>query len=474
MHCLKPGEIQFVKDFYKVKFNSQRNKRLQLFELILKNQARNNQEACQKIYHHKADSAFCHLKKRLEEDLLNFILLASPSRSDQDQSSKEEIQCGKTLLQSKILLSRGVQDQGISLLQKTSKLADKYEFPGHKLAAFDILRKYQGIKPGLKTRKYYSDHINKAFDTFRKILKAKEVKYATQESNNQNNFDSKKFKKNKLELMSNQYDPAGSKRAYFWYEMAIIEHYFGEHNFQAAKSFTMHLIKYIKSEPVLDSSAKKAEVYLKLAESYIQLGEYDRAVNPANKALSLYTAGQREYLGALRVLFFANFRNGDFNDAGHVVNLATNHEHQTSQFSQKWLLYQAALKFSMGEHREVGKKLNCVRQLNRADTAWCMGHRLLELLNILELQDYDWFEYKIESFRKKLFSVKSGICSRLPKIYVLLKTLVSTNYHYHEAAEIQRDTLVVLQDCPWNPMGYELIKVDQWLICKACNTATTG
>ena len=105
------------------------------------------------------------------------MLLGPVTLDKASDEFNEELNCRKALMQGKILISRGIYDTGISLIKKTSKLAEKYEFPDLKLAAFDILRKYDKTTSGPSRSKYYSQQMDSAFNMFGKILRAKEINY---------------------------------------------------------------------------------------------------------------------------------------------------------------------------------------------------------------------------------------------------------------------------------------------------------
>ncbi len=461
VQCLKPSEVQFVRDFYRVKYKDHHHKRSKLFELLIESKVDSNAQACQVLYESKNDSAFSHLKKSLEEDLLNFILLAPTDDQNSADGSGNEIKCRRTFLQGKILLARGMKANGISLLQKTSKLAERYEFPDLNLAACDMLRKYQGISK----HKYYNDTIHKAFKLFGKILKAKEINYNTGGILVNGNESNPQISGAALRKLSDRFQPEESKRAYFWYEMALIEHFIKEQNYRAANNFAQQLIEYMDLDSVLNCAVKKSQVLLKLAETYVQLGAYQQALAPAKFAMELQANNSSICSKALQLQFYAYLHQVEYTKAEAILQKALVRNDLSG--THNWAVLEAGLYFSLGNYAQVGKTLN---QTNcRKDQSNCVSLRirLLELLNILELQDYDWFEYKIDTFRKKIRTLKSTVCPRLPQIYHLLKWLMRHNYQYQHTALKQDEHLSQLHNLHWDPMGYELINFGDWLQSKA-------
>jgi hypothetical protein len=159
IQCLKPGGVQWVDDFYKARYNGTAadNKRLQLFRLLAEDKVHSNEEAARLLYHQKCNSALSHLKKRLEEDILNFLLFDLDD-CGASTITKEELKCNKLLLQGKMLIAKGIWEDGISLLKKTSRISEKYEFPDIKLASDDILRTYSSDRQSRVHRKEPAPH----------------------------------------------------------------------------------------------------------------------------------------------------------------------------------------------------------------------------------------------------------------------------------------------------------------------------
>jgi len=456
---LRPNEVQFIRDFYRVKFKNSKNKRLRLFELLVDKEVTCSSQASKRLYNCKSHSAFSHLKKRLEEDILNFMILLSSDDPGLIESSGKEIKCRKTLLQGKILLARGMQNNGLSLMQKTSKMAEQYEFPDLNLAACDMLRRYEGISK----QKYYSDSIQKAFKIFSKILKAKEINCRFNNPAPENN-DAATDNYSSLPNWNAKFQPEQSKRAYFWYEMALIDHNIQEKEYELANEQAQQLIAYLDLERALNCTLKKAQVLLKLSETEIQLGRYHLALHPARLARQLQEQNNLIFTRAVQLEFNAGFNAGEFDMAEQTLSLMQSQKHDSSDLP--WNVLKAALYFARGRYDLVGKTLHQTnyKREHKANIGLSVG--LLELLNILEMQDYDWFEYKMDSFRKKLKKVKTIICPRLPEIYGLMRSLVKCNYNYKNTVSHQQSHLAELTSYHWDPLGYELINVADWIKSK--------
>ena len=460
---LKPSEVQLIEYFYKAKYNGNAadNKRLQLFKLLAEGKVKNNEEAARLLYHKKCDSALSHLKKRVEEDILNFLLIDF-SDCGLSEATREELHCNKMLLQGKMLLAKGIWEEGLSLLKKTSHLSEKYEFPDIKLASDDILRTYSS-----KNYQHYNRHIEKCLRDYQKMLKAKGISLT---------FD-RKFgvHKNEKPAESGFSEQMGeknqdkSKKVIYWNKMALLQYYKNEHDFEHAKKYALELLENLRAEPKVFSDFTCAQVHLELAKILIYLKDYLTALLHAESAINLFAYSSVEYVQGLQVCYFANFRSGDISKAEATVEIALKHPLVNHTLKRTWILLSAALMFVQQRFSVVNRMLY-THHTGKNDATWEVGSKILEMLNILETEDFDWFEFKIESLRKKVHSLRDNSYERFKIFYRILKTLARYNYDYQETLSIEKQNLDLLlgskPSLSWDPMGYELINTRDWLLNK--------
>ncbi len=461
---LKSSEIQLIEDFYKAKYNGNaaENKRLQLFKSIATGKVHNNEEATDLLYNQKKNSALSHLKKRVEEDILNFLLFDF-SYCGLSEATREELHCNKMLLQGKMLLAKGIWEEGISLLEKTSQLSEKYEFTDIKLASDDILRTYNN-----KKCQQYNQHIEKSMGDYRKMLKAKGISlmFAREFGISQN-------EKSIENITSNQEKYAKTdrpKKVIFWNKMALLQYYKNEHDFENAKKYALELLENLHADPKVFSDFTFAQANLELAKILIYLKDYNNALLRSENAIQLFPNTSIEYVQGLQVYYFANFRSGKIKIAESAVEIALNHPLVKDVLKSKWILLNAALMFVQKRFSVVNRMIY-TQNTEKNDAYWEIGSKILEMLNILETEDFDWFEYKVESLRKRMKSLRNKSNDRIKIFYCLLKTLVRTNYDYNATVTTEKQNLDLLLSnkltLTWDPMGYELINIRDWFLNKA-------
>jgi tetratricopeptide (TPR) repeat protein len=459
---LKPHEIRFIQSYY-----NPNSKRLKLLDLLLTDKVGSNKQTAMLIYGQENNSAFCHLKKRLKEDILNFMLLL-PADKEKTQIAVEELACLKLLLQGKILLSRGIHKIGTELLEKTSRMAEMYEFPDIKLSSDDTLRSYQSSVGGQKRMGHYDKLITNSFDSLKQIMNAKRLNQNVSvapcpplQSINQ----WEKRAEASLKKLNDEEGKYTSRKAFFLHKMTLLESSLQKSEFTKAKTIAQELFRYLDEEPLLQSTPRVAEVNLKLAEINLQLRDYQNAIAPAYHTLSVSLSQDRLY--PLQVLFFAYLRNRNFTEAENLCQEALNFPDTNQCLLGKWKLFKAALHFSQQDYQQTIKQLSTAK-LNSKLSFWSLGQKLLEVLATLEMQDYDWFEYKFDAFRRKAsrFDI-----DRLTAICELFRILIRVDFDYDKVAHQKDGPCHRLKGSSsflgWNPMGWELVNVYDWIMSKA-------
>ena len=144
VQSFKPSECQFIRDYYLRKANGSAKKRLQLFDLLKNDIAYDNEKLSQLLYNRKPDSGFSQLKKRLKEDLLDFLTFFPTGGPEEPDPEQLKMDCRKGILQAQSLMARGVEDEAIQLFRKVAKTASKYGLVQMEATALEQLEFLEG------------------------------------------------------------------------------------------------------------------------------------------------------------------------------------------------------------------------------------------------------------------------------------------------------------------------------------------
>jgi alpha-D-ribose 1-methylphosphonate 5-triphosphate synthase subunit PhnL len=93
--------------------------------------------------------------------------------------------------------------------------------------------------------------------------------------------------------------------------------------------------------------------------------------------------------------------------------------------------------------------------------------RILEVLQLLELEDYDWIDFKLETLRK---FVSRNRKLKNPRIDGIIKVLYALQAKSYDLTRLNKSTLELIKKLnssekgwEWNPLGFELVRFDAWL-----------
>ena len=92
--------------------------------------------------------------------------------------------------------------------------------------------------------------------------------------------------------------------------------------------------------------------------------------------------------------------------------------------------------------------------------------KFFELIDILELGDLQWFEYKAESFRKRMERISIKEMDRIKQLYYLLKIRRQQAFpDYSHSSDKISPSLALFDSHPveWDPLGYEVINLGEWI-----------
>ena len=105
--------------------------------------------------------------------------------------------------------------------------------------------------------------------------------------------------------------------------------------------------------------------------------------------------------------------------------------------------------------------------LAKYDRNFIICYKILELMIIAEFEDYSWYESKMENFRKLLSPYRNGELLRCLKFFQVLKSLLETNFNFNKTLHLESENLTSIYNdyTPHskNPIGYEIIRLDEWL-----------
>ena len=468
---LKPGEVRLIRNFYKVQSNGEVKQRLALFDLVKNGKVKTDRDASTAIYKCEPNSAFSHLKTRLQQDVLNLLLLQDSSKRYDSGFARATFDVRRMLIEGQLLIGRGAYNAGVDILQKAGALSTKYELYNENIAINDLLRGHLGVKKGVKDYEKYDAVIKSSIVGLDNLLKAKDYYLRILvpnlfQLNRESQFTD--FSKTAMVELAKMYKETGSANVGYHYYYIKVLHHQMHNEWTEARMFALDFLRLIEDEQSVYSSSRVAEANMQLANINLQTGFYDDAIHHSKSAADLYKKGLFNELQAIEWLFFSYYRNGDYKQAHATIKRAKEHpKYNANKLTPaKWDYYVANLFFAERKFKEAADMLIRYSELMKDRAGWLLGHKILELMCMIELGEIDIMDYRAESFRKLLQRQKDENIDRSKAILKVLETFIKTGSNFKKTREAEKKRLEQLKEgkdeYAWDPIGFELVRFDEW------------
>ena len=457
----RPKEISFIKEYYNSR-NGVGKKKLKLINLILNKKCTSNSTASKVIYNKTPDSSLSQLKKRLKEDLLNFYTLFSFEDHSHDEKDNVELKCLLLITQSNILVKRGLIDVGIEMLRKANDLANQYEIYPLCFLTIEKIHSLQAVNPNHNKSEYCKVELKKTTEAISRYTLLKRL-----------SLDNEISKEKLIRTFCHTDNNTESVSLKFLFHKSLTQSFKTQKKFQDAAMSATEMISFIKQKPEVISNRDKVLSFVESANLHLRLNKYRGAEVYAKTALKFTENDIFLKFKAYEVYFLATFYRLNLDECYLIYQeVQKNIDIVSDEVKSKWALYGAYLFFVKNDYKESLKILQKSKFKNTS-TSWIFNFRILELMNILELKDYDWATYKVESFRKLVSKHKEREIDKYVWVYQFFRELLNNSYNYKlTLKKMNIDTWKLkefMHNYEWNPLGYELLRPFSWLIQKTSN-----
>lgn len=475
VNSLDGKEKRLIRKFLSIQTNGMEQKKLQLFDIILDKKVGDDKEACHILYNSEPNSAFSHVKRRLKKDLLNFILLQDAKRKDSPKRVQAEVDCRRMTLQGQLLLQRGIYDEGEKLLNAALDLAETYEMFSEVLSIRNYLRTIFGFRKGLEVFEKYSENMDYALEELGKWLKIR--KYYNQIAL-PNEFQTNKMMGVKdvgekiLADLEKFEGKESSERFTFWYYVSKMHYYNINKNFEKAREFSKEPLKLAQKGSIMSSKTNYAGILKDIIFIHINLGDNEQAVEYSREAVKTFRKGTMNELRAMDYLLFAHLRNEDYDAATKVVEDALKHKQINTGnklIKARWLFFRANLEYLQGDLNAAAKSLSTNDHITSDKSGWNLGYKLLQMMIHIDENDLFLVDYQIKNFNRLLSPKKTETenIGRARVISKVIRLFIKHRGDFKETFEVAKDEIAVLSEGKdelfWDPMGYEVIRFDEWL-----------
>ncbi len=469
---LDKSEIGMVRRFYAFNKKNDILLRDKLFEIILEDPNVSYEILKKKIKKNTTNASFLMLQKRLLSDILKVLIVSQGPKKFVSKYFEARYKCDLLIVEIDVLKNRGgVNQLVIDKIIEAERLANKYELNDLKLIINDHKKETLGLRKGPNAyNKAASERfatminlkdLSEAQDYFRKLtipdifVKNKGIHYKdlAKEATAQLNALSKK-------------NPSAFIQA--WYLRSEIFYNHLIHNYQTAEYFAFEFLEFVKKNKVVNASDNMGGAMMMISTISIYLENYDNAVKYAKEGIPYFFNGSINQATISELLYFAYLRTEQYSEVELLINYINSFKNiKKNQFvKSKWQFFKANLLFQQGHFNEALSILQKQSELLSDKSGWRLGYKIMEMMCIIELDTCDWLDYRIETFRKLLSTVKNENIHRPKLILHIIKQFIKNAYDIKATSKKCEEQLNLLrkgeEEYRYDARGYEIIRFDKW------------
>ncbi|MFT4980770.1 MAG: tetratricopeptide (TPR) repeat protein [Bacteroidia bacterium] len=471
---LRSSEKRLLLHYYSRNTNSEEKLRLKLFRLVVKG-VETDAEARLLLKTKGGPSAYSHLKSRLKDDILNVLLTQDTSKRLAQGNRSAELDCRKKVAQSHLLLLRGARIEGINVLTKALKTATQYELLAERLQIHHLLReKFLGAGSTIELTRL-NEEIDSDMRRYQSLLYVEQQSFVLSSPEFAKNLGSKSKEAEHTELieeLGTLFKVHKLARIGFWYYMAATEFHSSRGRFDEVVTIGAKFLSLVEKNPAVKSKNNIAGVNLSLGTANLKLRNYEKAQVHLVRSESLFPASGFNRLTCLQHLVLAEAACKKYDSALNHIELASRHSRISTREAliPRWLYLKACVEFLNGDVDASFKSLNRDGYLLKQQDTWNIQFRLLELMQLIEQQDVEWLEFKLDATRKFLTRHKILDSNRVRTAINVFGNLVRKDLDFDEISEKNMDSL---KSClkeekgfAWDPTGSEIVRFDEWVASK--------
>lgn len=459
IHAVTEEESESVIRYYSLNNNGS-SKRLKLFNMVRWKDIKDDRIAARKLYNSSPCAAFSQLKKRLKEDILNILMAreSTPCSSPKNFVDAEAMAL-KYVLQGKLLLNRGLTEEAVDVLKKAFKLARDHEAFEVEAIAHSVC-KHSAIGDCSNKLAVAEQNFASHIDDFYQLMKL--------------NLEQSIHASTSIDEATSVQPKAGCKktasiRLRFLSVYQELETLLDKREFEQAQHIAAGILDEVYGNGHLLSASQKGRFFLSLSKVNLGLEKFSVAKCYSQQAAELFKPFEEKKLAAQLILYKSQFHAQELDEARSTLKACEAMQQELGKDKSEIPLFQAYQKFQERDFRGSVKTLNQFFRRAKPAIEVLLNGRMLELQNLIEIEDYDWFDYKLDSFRK---IVKYHACEHLAERFTLIYKVFTElkRCAYQKEALLAQGKHELLQKLTdkegqfyWNPLGSEMVPVHSWL-----------
>lgn len=472
---LTRAEKFFVKRYLEAANSGQYSRRLELFTFIEKEKEVTDEMALAMFYESKDPTAFVHLKARLKQDIYNALLTLMVEKVD---GATAVYYCRRLLTIATLLHQRNAQLNVQKVLKEIITIATQYELATEVIGALEMARTMDTARKNIKVFDKFSYQSQSWIHVLQKQTDAKTLFYKISIPNVQQKNKEYLHQKNvlnhleRLDTLSRS--DSKSNIADYYILSARVNGHLIRQEFDLAFFYAKELVSLLET-PTFKHSSMLSSGYLVAANASIECKQFESCIAHCSNALFYANPKGVSFLSALELLFAAQL----IQDPKEARNVSIQVEKQPRLKSDvfirsKWLYYRACLLFREENFPEALRIVRDQTALFNDRTGWQLGLRLVHILILIEMDNLEMVEIRLQGYRQHLKRHKEPNTIRYRAILNLLTNLKKWNFDYKKTVvqhiEVLKELIEGRGPFYRDPVAFEMIPFDWWLLKKAAMT----
>ena len=468
---MRVGEKRMLKHMLSRNTNSEENQRWKLFRYIDKDGSVSEDELRAKFVK-TSNSAFSHLKSRLKDDILSVLLVKESPKRIAQANRAAQFECMKKLAQAYVLIFRGAKQEGASILKSAKELAIKYELAAELVSINHLTREALYSFTDAKSLNKVNTSLRNDLQLWNDILRSEELSFyitLPQLKDEMAKTEDEEYEARIINELKELYLKSNTARIGFWYYMADVENCVAEERFGDAIDLGLKFLELVENNPSVYSKNNIAGVNQTIGFAYLNYRNYVDASMHLARSEKLFPNAGFNRLQCLQLLVHAETALGSYAQAMAYVEKAMAHPRIGSReiLVPRWLYNKSCIEFLSGDIDSSFKTLNKDGYLLKQQDEWNVQFRLLEMLQLVEMKDEEWLEFKIDATRKFLTRYKQLDTPRVRAAVDIIGNLLRKDLDFRLLSDKNKALLNhCLEEDPgykWNPAGAELVRFDLWM-----------
>lgn len=451
------------------------NRSVKLFEILtsLKDRKMPDEVVEKILLGNSKPNAFNHQVARLRDKILEALIIDVNIERDGSypETTRVNIAIRKNITQAQILQNRGARKIAELMFEKVIEQCKKHELFEELLIALRALIRLKVLNEGDKQLQRLLNKYEK-YDYYKNAVLRAEINYGKVISKTDfSSLHSTKtdWYREMLDTMSDDFKKTRSIQiGYYYYYIETYYHQL-QRNYKSARRSLLSIQRLLETGPVMNIPSMKGGVLVNLGENDLFVGQFERSYETLEKSLQYFKKDNFNYDQGVELMFYAKFYDGDYQMAFEIISQLLREPQSKNNFRKgKRSFLLASTFFMMGDFPITLRHLNMINPIVSDKDGWNLGIKILHILTLIELEEFDEATSKTDSLRK--FFENGGHNHRVKMICQLLQSLSYSGYDFKAVYQKEKSCLDMLEEksgaLSWQIKSSEMIIFPQWFFAK--------